>query len=206
MKLYYAIVILIVVYIYFSNVNIINEPYDETKSQVNIYDSVSKEMFEKIISNRSPTIFTNINTKNYNSSLKLQDKIISIFKPYVIPYSITHNYDIQNENKDAYSPLIKQTNYRHLFLLLNGKKKIVLFSPSQVSKLYTNTDISPVNFWDSNPEKFPKFETIKYLELELEANEMIYIPYNWWFTMYNTTKTVSITCNSESISSYFLKS
>ena len=205
MKFYYGIILLIIIYIYLSNANHINEPFNETKSVVNIYETVNKEMFEKIINNKSPTIFTNINTKN-TSNGNIKDKIQHIFQPYIIPYAMTHNYDIQNENTDSYSPLIKQTNYRHLLLLLSGKKKIILFSPSQVSKLYTKSDISPVNFWDNNPEKFPKFETIKYLEIELEKNEMIYIPYNWWFTMYNTTKTVSVICNSESLSSYFLKS
>ena len=95
--------------------------FNETKSVVNIYETVNKEMFEKIINNKSPTIFTNINTKN-TSNGNIKDKIQHIFQPYIIPYATTHNYDIQNENTDSYSPLIKQTNYRHLLLLLSGKK------------------------------------------------------------------------------------
>lgn len=208
MKIYYIILILVIIYIYLKNYNIINEPFDDNKSVVNIYDNISKEMFEKIINNKTPTIFQNINNKLYfnkSSNLKLKNKIEQIFNPYIIPYAITHKYNIHNENINSHTPIIKQTNYRYLYLLLKGYKKIILFSPKQVSNLYANNDISPINFWDNDPKKFPKFENIKYLELDLEPNEMIYIPYNWWYTMFSTSKTISLSCNSESLSSYFLK-
>ena len=91
-------------------------------------------------------------------------------------------------------------------MLLQGEKKIILFSPLQKPNLYTETDISPVNFWDNDTDKFPKFENVKYLEIDLKKNEMIYIPYNWWFTMSNITNTISVSSKSESLTSYFLKS
>ena len=208
MKIYYTFFILILIYLYLSNFNLINEPFDETKSVVNIYENVSKDMFEKIINNKSPTIFQNINVKlniSKSNDLKLTEKIKQIFKPYIIPYSIIHNYNIHNENIHSYTPIVKQTHYRYLYLLLSGVKKIILFSPKQINNLYTQSDISPVNFWDQDPEKFPKFESIKYIELELNAYEMLFIPYNWWYTIYSETDSVSISSNSESLPSYFLK-
>ena len=207
MKIYYTFFVIILIYLYLSNYNIINEPFDETKSVVNIYDNVNKDMFEKIINNKSPTIFQNIHNKlnSQYAELKLQDKIKHIFNPYIILYSIKDNYNIHNESINSQTPIIRQTHYRYLFLLLSGSKKIILFSPNQVSNLYSNNDISPVNFWDSDPDKFPKFENVKYIELDLEPNEMLFIPYNWWYTMYSTIDSIAVSSNSESLSSYFLK-
>ena len=69
---------------------------------------------------------------------------------------------------------------------VKGKKRFVLFSPEQFSKLYPypvghpHDRQSQVDFNKPDFQKFPKFRLVDALEAILEPGDLLYLPTNWW--------------------------
>ena len=199
--------------------------------EINQVNNPDKTTFENIINTKNPVVFinilknfdlstyeldklnTNTNTKNENKKDKnerkeLENDLTEHFKYYLIPLCIKWNFILNKNNKGNYTPIVKQTSYRYLLAQIKGIKKILLFNPKQEKFLYPNKSKtqSRVNFWEiEDRTKFPLFKKSKYIELIVQDNQMVYIPYKWWYTIYDVSDNISISSVSESIFSYFLK-
>ena len=64
---------------------------------------------------------------------------------------------------------------------------------------------SEIDFWDQDLEKYPLIEKAKYIEMLVSPDQMIYIPYGWWYCYENLEDNIYVTCKSESFFSYFLR-
>jgi lysine-specific demethylase 8 len=74
----------------------------------------------------------------------------------------------------------------NLHVLLSGRKRFTLISPSSSSRIYPNGILDPfpngckIDIEHPDFENYPKLRGVEALVAELEAGDAIYIPRNWW--------------------------
>ena len=176
----------------------INNNYDILQS-----NNPNKENFEKIINEKSPSVFTNISNK-WNLQHLNQNSINENFKYYLCPLLINKKYEINNSNSKLKNNLMKENKNRHLILHIDGTRKYYLFSPNQIKYLYNIKDKSRVNYWNQDLKKYPLFNKAQFIEIIMHPHQMIYIPKNWWYAYENLESNITIDCNSNSLFSYFI--
>lgn len=70
----------------------------------------------------------------------------------------------------------------NILIQIRGKKRVILFPPSDVDKLYMKGDKSQIIEVDSpDLSKYPLFSHSKRYECILEPGDSIFIPCNWLF-------------------------
>lgn len=155
--------------------------------------------------------------------LKILDQY---FNFYHLPLTIYSNYSLKHYNKNDTQYINKQTHFRFYITQIYGTSKYVLFSPKEETYLYPskNKNVSTLNYWklnsweeyiNKNPnnkdiedkrtkylDKFPKYNNAKYIEIILHPGNMLYIPYNWWYTSLATNDNIRITAYSRSLFSW----
>lgn len=199
-------VVLIITYSQYIVINKHNNNYEILQGNNPI-----KDEYETMLKTKSVAVFTNIFTSldlpNLFSSEEEKQKQILIdhFKYYHIPLTFTYNFKIEKEEEDSYKPIIKVNSYRFLKVLVKGLKKIIIFNPEQEPNLYINKDHCNLDFWKKDKTDVPNFYKLKYIEVILKDNQMVYIPYGWWYSEYNLSDTHSVSSNSESLFSFLLK-
>ena len=207
-KIIYLLIIIILYFLIQNNyIYKINSNYDILQS-----NNPNKETLEKIINQKSPSIFTNIiskdsniNNENIQNEAKKYNKLLNYkLNYYLIPMSITYNYKIIKENEKIENKLIKETSSRHLIFQIKGTQKIILFNPNQTKFLYSNKNVSRVNYWKQDLKKYPLINKSQFIEIILREGQLIYIPKKWWYTNKSIDNTTYISCKSESIFSYFM--
>uniref|UniRef100_A0A1B6C0F6 tRNA wybutosine-synthesizing protein 4 n=1 Tax=Clastoptera arizonana TaxID=38151 RepID=A0A1B6C0F6_9HEMI len=81
----------------------------------------------------------------------------------------------------------------NLLIQVHGKKRVVLFSPSDVNYLYLNGDKSEVLDIDNpNLEQFPDFHNAIKYECFLESGDIIFIPALWFHNTLSLTHGVAV--------------
>lgn len=119
----------------------------------------------------------------------------SFFRPYMLS---NIDYDYIFGSKNSYTPFRYNLNYRNYFLLLEGKVKIKLTPPKNEKYLYCNKDYdnfefrSPLNVWNIQDEYKIEFNKMKFLEVDLEPGNIIYIPAYWWYSIQILKENTSI--------------
>jgi len=217
MNKFILILILLIIITQYNQVNKINNSYDIL--QIN---NPKKELFEETINKKNICVFTNITSKllslknldiqNFkNSDLQSKKKLESILKNhfnyYLVPLTLSFNFNLVEENSHYKMSIRKQKVYRSLICQIKGSKRIILFSPEQKKLLYLKNNESIIDFWDPNVDfkKYPLFNYSKYIEVLLSPGQMLHIPYGWFYSYENKDDNIFIISNSESIFSYFLK-
>ena len=110
----------------------------------------------------------------------------SFFRPYMLS---NIDYDYIFGSKNSYTPLRYNLNYRNYYLVLEGKIRIKMTPPKNEKYLYCNKDYdnfefrSPLNVWNIQDEYKSDFNKIKFLEVDLEPGNIIYIPAYWWYSI-----------------------
>lgn len=140
------------------------------------------------------------NSKNINDEMNYHEIIKNNLEPNNLPLSYDWDIDIKNVVLDNKAGIffIKQNNYMQIFGCVTGEFRIIISPPSQ-SKHFGNF-INNVSNINATPllEKQPI--EIEFLEIIIRAGNMIYIPYNWHYFIYNniTTETILIDCINKS--------
>jgi len=105
------------------------------------------------------------------------------------PLTVNATYDILTGSNGAYTPLKYHINERYFLGVISGKITIKL-TPYKSSKyLYPNKDYdmfefwSPINVWKPQDKYYQEMEKIKFLEVDVNAGHMIYIPPYWWYSI-----------------------
>ena len=99
----------------------------------------------------------------------------------------------------------------NLLCQVHGKKKVILFSPSQTSNLYPNDKydhcavLSKINFWNPDLKMYPKFNDAKYIEIILSEGQILIIPPYWWHAVENIGDNIAFSYRVESIGSIISK-
>ena len=119
----------------------------------------------------------------------------SFFRPYMLS-NIDYDYIIGSKN--SYTPLRYNLNYRNYYLVLEGKIRIKMTPPKNNKYLYCNKDYdnfefrSPLNVWNIQEQYKIDFNKMKFLEVDLEPGNIIYIPAYWWYTIQILEENTSI--------------
>ena len=180
-----------------------------------------KNQFEGIVDQSYPSIFTNvsknffalqnyslenINSMSKKSKEQLNKNIKKHFSYYNVPLCLNSKVDIVSEPENTSNLITRQNNYRLCICQLKGTKNIVLFSPKQGKYLYADKqgNKSKIDFYKSDLLQYPKLSETKYIEVILYPGQMLYIPYNWWYS-YNTSEdSFAVYHSSDSVFSRFL--
>ena len=203
------IIISIICYFQYESINKINNSYEILQ-----YENPQKNIFENMLQDKLVSVFTNIKFDNLNISLSLYNtkknlidtQIIKNLYYYNIPLTIENNHQVLFESKNKPPLIQKQDKYRRLFYVYSGTKRFFIFNADQGKYLYlNNTNISPINIWNQDLEKYPLIEKAKYIEIICRENTMLYIPYNFYYTSICDEDSISIDVSSESIFSKYLK-
>jgi len=127
------------------------------------------------------------------------NKNISLHDLFFRPYMLSNiDYDYIFGSINSYTPLRYNLNYRNYFLLLEGKIRIKMTPPKNEKYLYCNKDYdnfefrSPLNVWSIQEEYKNDFNKIKFLEVDLEPGNIIYIPAYWWYSIQILQENTSI--------------
>jgi hypothetical protein len=126
-------------------------------------------------------------------------KNISIHDSFFRPYMLSNiDYDYIFGSKNSYTPLRYNLNYRNYYLVLEGKIRIKMTPPKNEKYLYCNKDYdnfefrSPLNVWNIQDEYKSDFNKMKFLEVDLEPGNLIYIPAYWWYSIQILEENTSI--------------
>ena len=147
------------------------------------------------IYNKNDKIDHNKLTKDVlNDNTRLLNNIFTIKKKYEINYFKEHKSAIQKEN-----------NTSHYFCVLNGDISLFLFNPDQKIEYEINENgkkESKYSFW--NEEKKNLSET-NYVEVKLDTEKIIYIPYGWWYCFNTNSDSLVLDIYSDTILTLPLK-
>jgi len=87
----------------------------------------------------------------------------------------------------------------HNFLCqVRGRKRLVLFPPSDLRNLYPQHFLSPsphhsqVDIEAADYEKFPRARRAVPVEVTLEQGEMLFLPAGWWHQVYSLEAAISV--------------
>ena len=166
------------------------------------YELVQKHKPKKneiidILNLKLPTIITGevedwfiFNKDDSIDKEKLNNKTIgenSTNLVYVSP--IVRKYNINNYQKNYFSNIINENNTRHFLVLLQGEIELNLYNPEQKEIIKKNNEI-----YTQNANKDVKFITIK-----LYAEQILYIPYQWFYSLKCKSRCLILDINSETI-------
>lgn len=207
MKLIIIIIIIAVYLINFINIKKTNNNYEILQK----YKPNRNEIIT-IIRNKLPTILVGIIedwfiydendnidhnklTKDVlNDNTKLLNNIFTIKKKYEINHYNNHN-----------SKIIQEKNVSHYFCVLTGNVSLYLFNPEQKIEYNKNEfgiKESIHSFW--NEEKKNLSET-NYIEVKLDTEKILYIPYGWWYCFKNNDDSLVLDIYSDTILTLPLK-
>lgn len=87
--------------------------------------------------------------------------------------------------------------FNNFFIQISGKKRFLLFSPSQTEYLYPEygtryPHTARVNVFDPDEDDFPRYERAESVELTVEPGDMLFIPTGWWHATDSLTTSISV--------------
>ncbi|MAU37717.1 MAG: hypothetical protein CMD14_10190 [Flavobacteriales bacterium] len=125
--------------------------------------------------------------------LKYNDTLI---RPYFMMYS---KYDLLSGSKNSRTPLRYNLYYRNYLHVINGSVKIKLAPPNSIKYLNEVKDFDNYEFrtdidvWDI--ENNDTLNKVKFLEVNLQKDQLIYIPSYWWYSIEYDSKSLLINYN-----------
>ena len=120
--------------------------------------------------------------------LKYNDLLL---RPY---FMLNNKYDLLSGSKNTRTPFRYNLYYRNFIYVLDGNVKIKLSPPDSSKYLnqindYDNYEFrTDIDVWNDNE----KIDKIKFLEVNLKKNQIIYIPSYWWYSIEYDTKSLLI--------------
>lgn len=116
--------------------------------------------------------------------------------PYV-PTAVISDVNLWMASGASNTPL-HYDNMNNLFAQLDGRKKFLLFNPSQSELLYPGPldirtrHLSRVDVTAPDRQKFPKFEQAEYWEAVVMPGDLLFIPAFWWHQVSAPDVSVSV--------------
>ena len=134
-----------------------------------------------------------INETGMVKYLKYNDTLI---RPYFMVYS---KYDLLSGSKNSRTPLRYNLYYRNYLHVINGSVKIKLAPPNSIKYLNEVKDFdnyefrSDIDVWDI--ENNDTLNKVKLLEVNVQKDQLIYIPSYWWYSIEYDSKSLLINYN-----------
>ena len=144
-------------------------------------------------------------------------------------FTVETKYDIMMGSKESSTPLRYHTNERHFIMVVSGKIHLKM-TPWKSRKYlhpimdYDNYEFrSPIDAWDNtknnnkNADYMKDVDKLKYLEFDVVAGYILYIPPYWWYSIKYSTEPntlvlgatynsiINIMANSPDIIRYYIQ-
>jgi hypothetical protein len=104
-------------------------------------------------------------------------------------FTLQSKYDIMFGSQNTATPLRYHLNYRQFFIVKSGKIHVKM-TPMKSKKYlkpikdYDNYEFrSPINVWNPQPEYLHEMDKLKFLEFDVHAGHVLYIPAYWWYSI-----------------------
>jgi len=144
------------------------------------------------------------NTISNNTTINYSEYIKNNLELYNLPLSYDWNIDIRNIVLNSSSSIffIKQNNYLQVFGCITGEMRVIIAPHDQYKHVqpFTNmvSGIDATELLDKVPIE------INFIEIIVREGNMIYIPYNWIYFIYNNinTECVIVDCINQSVLNY----
>lgn len=122
-----------------------------------------------------------------NDNTRILNNVLTIKKSYIINFYKNHQ-----------SKLIQENNVRHFLCLLEGNISVYLFNPKQNIEYDINNSIkeSKYSFWNEEKEKL---KDTNFIEIKLDKEQILYIPYGWWYCFKSNKESLILDINSNTI-------
>lgn len=114
--------------------------------------------------------------------------------------AIGKKFDIINHPKRFNTKIVKENNTRHFMCVLEGDVRVLLFNPEQESEIeFIEENGKRVSKYSMFKKHRKRLDKLKYLEIKLDKEKLIYIPYNWLYCFYVKEPSLILDVNSESV-------
>jgi hypothetical protein len=177
--------------------------YDQSTDSVD-YVVLSLQSSQSLLESDSGSHYFSEN----NEELVNESGLSSEYKEldtYLKPsFTLQSKYDIMFGSQNTATPLRYHLNYRQFFIVKSGKIHVKM-TPMKSKKYlkpikdYDNYEFrSPINVWNPQPEYFHEMDKLKFLEFDVHAGHVLYIPAYWWYSIKYEKDTIiySATYNS----------
>jgi len=134
--------------------------------------------------------------KNIENILKNFDRPLTIYP--------TTNIYSHIVGKDTRIPLRKNKNDTNLLIVMEGYIRVFLISPMFQKNMYEKESTTPIDIWNPDTKKYPKYSKIKIASDTVRDKEILYIPPNWWYAIYSPNGSYIVQVQRDNILSKYL--
>lgn len=147
---------------------------------------LSLRAFEKLCATDTKHHFITENNEDFVDECGLYgdfEKLDNLLKDYFV---VKKYYDILLGSTDAVFPLRFHKNSRQFYLVAEGKIRVKMTSQKNSKYLHQYNDMSvfefgsPVNVWEPQSEFKKDLDKILFLEFDVMAGSVLYLPPYWW--------------------------
>ena len=207
-KLNYLFLIIFIILAFFYVINYFYLKKNNNQMEILQKDKVSKVELNDILRNKLPLILTGEIEDWFifkeDDTIDKEKLTHSILKEnankLIYNLALFKNFNVSNYPKRYNTHIMKENKTRHFFCVLEGDVRILLFNPEQEKDIEfiekNNKMISKNSMFKKNRKKLDK---LKYLEIKLDKEKLIYIPYNWLYCFYIKEPSLILDINSESL-------
>ena len=124
-----------------------------------------------------------------NENTKLLNNVLTINK----------RYEINLVKTKKNSKLIRENKVRHFICILTGNISVYLFNPKQKIEYFINNigqQESKYSFWTKEKENLKE---TKYMEINLGTEQILFIPYGWWYCYQVKETSIILDINSDTV-------
>jgi len=124
-----------------------------------------------------------------NENTKLLNNVLTINK----------RYEINLVKTKKNSKLIRENKVRHFICILTGNISVYLFNPKQKIEYFINNigqQESKYSFWTKEKENLKE---TKYMEINLSTEQILFIPYGWWYCYQVKDTSIMLDINSDTV-------
>ena len=155
-------------------------------NDISDYILLKYESFKTLIDTDTESHFITENNNEFIEESGLYHPF-SLLNDFLKPtFSVNTQYDILMGSKNAHTPLRYHTNDRLFYLVSSGKIRVKM-TPWKSAK-YLNPEMDYDNYefrsmLDPFDSTNKELEKLKFLEFDVLANYVLYIPPYWWYTI-----------------------
>jgi hypothetical protein len=138
-------------------------------------------------------------TRLYMQRLSIPDVLPELMTDVVLPPYVKQNQVYLLNLWFGPAGNVTQLHYdmpNNFLAQIRGRKRIVLFAPSQTSRLYPYRtkayNMSQVNIDQPDIDRYPYFSQARSVEFILEAGELLFLPSFWWHQVYSLESGISV--------------
>lgn len=172
-------------------------------------DYIDESTFDLLLHKQNPVCIHKANIQLPELFLKLKHpNIVDYVNRLHSPLSFTHSVFVTNDYPEYRDKILCTEKDRTFIIQSQGESTIKLYAPSQKHLLYlskyNDLKVSPSLNHEENKQKYPLLNKSKYVRIPLREGQILFIPFNWSFSVLNQESSTSFVSMSHTLASTFL--